>query len=193
MCLTAFGFKDSKYVIQNMTYFYMTSVVLGGFLYFLNLEFSESQMGLVFTYQNYSIPYLVLVIISPVMLYIYYKERKEIHHYEQFYSVIITFLDGTQKTFHSYLDTGNKLKDPITKKYIVLIKEQLLPKIDSHTLLYVPYHSLNHTGIIRCLRIESLELNEKKSKNYLVGISEGDLLRDGVECVLNSYCLEELL
>ena len=38
MCLATFGIKDRKYLIQNLGYLYMTSTVLGGFLYFLNLE-----------------------------------------------------------------------------------------------------------------------------------------------------------
>ena len=42
MCIISFGLKDSKYFIQNLGYLYMTSTVLGGFLYFLNLSFSES-------------------------------------------------------------------------------------------------------------------------------------------------------
>ena len=50
MCLATFGIKDRKYLIQNLGYLYMTSTVLGGFLYFLNLTFSESHYGLVFTY-----------------------------------------------------------------------------------------------------------------------------------------------
>ena len=50
MCTISFGIKDKKYVIQNLSYFYMTSTVLGGFLYFLNLTFAESHYGLIFSY-----------------------------------------------------------------------------------------------------------------------------------------------
>ncbi len=182
LCGFAFGFKDKTYCIQNVSYFYMTSVILGGFLYWLQLEFSSDFL-----------PYLFFVIISPIPLYIYYKERKEAYRYAVHYAVTVTFLDGTVKKFQAFLDTGNKLRDPITKKYIILVRKELLQDLDLSKILYVPYQSLNHEGIIQCLRISSIEIQNKKSNQYLIGISEGSLLRDGVDCVLNSYCLEELL
>ncbi len=193
MCILSFGWKDKNYLMQNISYFYMTSVILGGFLYFLKLEFSENQNSLIFTYNDYQIPYLFLVILSPIMLYIYYRQRNHEKKYSSYYEVTIAFLDGKIKKFQGFLDTGNKLKDPITKKYVILIKENLLQNIKQKRILYVPYHSLNHEGLIKCFPIDYLEINKKKSKNYLVGISEDDLIRDGVDCVLNSNCLEELL
>lgn len=192
MCIVSYGLKDKKYTIQNMSYFYMTSTVLGGFLYFLNLTFSESQEGLVFTYQTISIPYIFLVIASPIMLYVYFQQRKSVKDYNHYYKVTITFLNGEEKTFSSYLDTGNKLVDPITKKKVILVNGKKIEDIKKK-IYYVPYHSLNHHGIIECFKVDSIRINGKSSKNYLVGISNGDLLRDGVDCVLNSYCLEELL
>jgi len=46
---------------------------------------------------------------------------------------------------------------------------------------------------MKCFKIDYLEMNGKKSKNYLIGISEGELIKDGIDCVLNQYCLEEFL
>ncbi len=193
MCVASFGLKDRRYTIQNLSYFYMTSTVLGGFLYFLQLSFSENQNGLIFTYDQVSISYVFLVIISPIMLYIYIKQRREVSHYERFYEVKIFFLDGKCLSLNSYLDTGNKLVDPITKKKIVLVSSGKIQDMHFKRFIYVPYHSLNHHGLMKCVSIDHLEVGDKKSKNYLVGISEGDLLSDGVECVLNASCLEELL
>ena len=39
MIIISFGFKSIKSFINNMIYLYMCSVILGGFLYFLNIEF----------------------------------------------------------------------------------------------------------------------------------------------------------
>jgi len=192
MCVVSFGLKDKKYTIQNMSYFYMTSTVLGGFLYFLNLNLGESQEGLVFTYQTISIPYVFLVIVSPIMLYVYFKQRQNVNEYSHYYNVTITFLNGESKTFSAFLDTGNKLVDPISKKKVILVNEKKMEEIPKK-VYYVPYNSLNHHGIMECFKVDSISINGKSSKNYLVGISKGDLLRDGVDCVLNSYCLEELL
>ncbi len=193
MCGISFGLKDKKYTISNLSYFYMTSTVLGGFLYFLNLNFSENQNGFVFSYDTISVNYLFIVIISPIMLYIYYKQRMSMNHYQNFYEVKIFFLDGQCLSLNSYLDTGNKLIDPVTKKKIVLVSSSKLKDVNVEKCFYVPYNSLNHHGLMKCIKIDYLEILGTKSKNYLVGISEGFLLRDGVECVLNAYCKEELL
>ena len=48
MLLIAFGYKNIKYFITNTIYLYMCSVILGGFLYFLSIEFSYKQDGLIF-------------------------------------------------------------------------------------------------------------------------------------------------
>ena len=40
MILVAFGYKSRKYFIKNIGFLYMSSIVLGGFLYFLNIQFS---------------------------------------------------------------------------------------------------------------------------------------------------------
>ena len=192
MCVLSFGLKDKKYTMQNLSYFYMTSTVLGGFLYFLNLNFSESQNGLSFTYDTISIPYIFLVILSPILLYVYFKQQKDVKNYQSYYDIIIHFENGNSETFTGFLDTGNKLVDPITKKKIILVSQSKL-KDREEKIIYVPYNSLNHHGLMKCIKIDFLEMNGKKRKNYLVGISEGDLLRDGIECVLNQSCLEEFL
>lgn len=191
MCISTFGLKDKKYTIENISYLYMTSTVLGGFLYFLNLTFSETHSGIIFTYNDISVNYLFLIIFSPIMLYIYVRQRKSIKHYKNYYPITIYMRNGETLKLNSYLDTGNKLVDPVTKKKIIIVKEAKIPKIKN--CYYVPYNSLNHHGLMKCFKIDAIEINGKMSKNYLIGISEGDLLKDGVDCILNSYCLEELL
>ncbi len=192
MCITAFGLKDKKYTIQNLSYLYMTSTVLGGFLYFLNLNFAEEQKGLVFSYNKLSVNYIFLVIASPIMLYVYYQQRKDTKKYTSYYTIKVKFTNGTTKSFSSYLDTGNKLIDPITKKKIIIVDQEKIKDIKEN-FIYVPYNALNHHGLMKCMKIDFVEVNGKQSKNYLIGISEGDLIRDGIDCILNSYCLEELL
>ena len=92
MCVTSFGLKDKKYTIQNLSYFYMTSTVLGGFLYFLNLNLTEKHEGLIFTYDKLSINYIFLVISTPILLYAYYKQRKSEKNYQNYYKITIHFL-----------------------------------------------------------------------------------------------------
>ena len=69
-------------------------------------------------------------------------------------------------------------------------------KIPKHFLVhpyFVPYHSLNHHGLLSCIKIRYLEMNQKRNSQYLVGVSHGKLFQNGVDCILNQSCLEELL
>ena len=70
MVLVTFGYKDIKYVINNVVYLYLLSIILGGFLYLLKVEFSYSNSGSVFFKNEFSINFVVLIIISPIILYI---------------------------------------------------------------------------------------------------------------------------
>ena len=48
MNIITFKYQNLKYTLTNFIYFYMISIILGGFIYYLNLEFSYTTLGLIF-------------------------------------------------------------------------------------------------------------------------------------------------
>ena len=126
------------------------------------------------------------------MLYIYVKQRKEVRHYENYHALTIHFLNGQNITLNSFLDTGNTLVDPLTKKKIIIIKAACIP-FPIKQFLYVPYNTVKEHGLMKCFKIKTVEIAGKISANYLIGLSEKDFLEDGIDCLLNSYCEEDLL
>ena len=125
MVIIAFGYKNLKYTFSNLLYFYMVSIILGGFLYFLKIEFSYSNHGLVFYYHGLAINYVFIMLFTPFILYVFIKSLnilKEIKNY--YYKITIIFDSNYTITIPAFLDTGNKLKDPITNKR--LLKEKLI-------------------------------------------------------------------
>ena len=62
MVLTTFNFKDVRYTLKNLYYLYTVSIILGGFLYFLNVQFSYKQEGLIFYFSGLSVNYVLLMI-----------------------------------------------------------------------------------------------------------------------------------
>lgn len=172
----------------------MTGTILGGFLYYLNIEFSYKQKGIVFFHEGLSINFIFLIIISPVILYIYLRSNKKLKsQYNHYYELFIFFKDGQKLTCNAFLDTGNKLLDPITNKAIILLEKASLKKIDTKRIIYVPYHSLNNHGLLKCISPEYVEIKGQKSKKYLIGISEEEFHIDGINCILNSKCQEDLI
>ena len=192
MCLIAFGYKNIKYTISNLLYFYMISIILGGFLYFIKVEFSYYNKGLVFYYEGLTINYLVILILVPIFLYFFIKSLnilKEIKNY--YYKITIVFND-VKLNLSAFLDTGNKLKDPITNKPIILINKKVLKgKINIRSPMYVPYNSLNNHSLLECIKPDKIYLNNKEIKNYLIGLSKTDFKLNGIDCLLNYKILEE--
>lgn len=194
MCLIAFGYKNLKYTFYNVIYLYMVSIILGGFLYYLKVEFSYSNKGFVFYYHGLAINYLFLLLIAPLILYVFIKSLKalkEIKNY--YYQVKIIFSNNYELITSGFLDTGNKLKDPITNKPIILINKKVIKgKIQIRSPMYVPYNSLNYHGLLECIKPKYLEINDKEIKNYLIGLSNHSFKLNGIECLLNYQILEDI-
>lgn len=192
MIISAFGYKDLKYTVNNLGYFYMVSVILGGFLYYLNLEFSYTHIGLIFINRGISINAIVLILISPIILYIYYKQVKKFKtNYNLIYEVEIGLKSKEKFMLKGFLDTGNKLIDPITNKPILLIQKGLI-KENEENLYYIPFHSLGNNNLLACFKPEYVKIENKTYKNYLLGISDKKFNMEGVECILNNKVMEDL-
>ncbi len=171
--IVVFGYKDLKSTLENISYFYMISIILGGFCYYLNIELNG------FNNKTY-----FLLIISPIILYIYYRQtiffkntRSLIHKVKIVFNDQVLDLNG-------YIDTGNKLYDPVTKKGVIIINKKLV-NLNDKKILYVPYYSVNNKGIIKCLKPQYIEIDGIKKNNYLVGLSDKKFNIMGVECLLH--------
>ena len=138
MVLIAFKYKNIKYTLMNLLYLYMCSVILGGFLYMLDLEFSYKREGIIFYFDKFSINYILLLIIAPIILGLYIYEHKKFKSTYNFNcKVEIVFCNG-------FIDSGNKLRDPITKKYVIIVSKKILVNyINIRGPMYVPYKSIN--------------------------------------------------
>ncbi len=192
MMISTFQYKNLKYTLNNLGYFYMISVVLGGFLYYLNLEFSYTHVGLIFIHKGISINILFFIIISPIILYIYYRQAKQFKTtYNLIYDVEIGLKNKEKLTIKGFLDTGNKLIDPITNKPILLLQKGIV-KDKNQKIYYVPFHSLGNNNLLKCFKPEYVSIDNKKYKNYLIGISDKKFSLEGVECILNNKVLEDL-
>lgn len=180
MVIVAFGYKSIKYTISNIIYFYMTSIVLAGFLYLINGNSS-----------NFNLNYIVLLIIGPIILFIYYKSNKKLKNtYSDYYKIKIVF-DNIEYNLVSFYDNGNNLKDPISRKSIIIVGNNRLEKIyNIRSPVYVPVITVKGTNLMKCFKPSYIILNEKKIYNYLIGESSIKF-SDGVECLLNKSLKED--
>ena len=187
MTLITFKYKNIKYTLKNISYLYMSSMILGGVLYFLNIEFSYKQEGLIFYNNGFSINLIVLVILSPIIIYIYIKQAFNLKlNYSNYYKVKIKY-KNKELNLNAFLDTGNKLKDPITKIPVVMVEESNFKNIDKY--LYVPCHTISGSSIIKCIIPDEFKI-DGINKKVLLGLSK-NIKIDGIDCILNPILLEE--
>lgn len=189
MIIITFKYINIKYTLINLLYLYTSSIILGGFLYLLNIEFSYKHIGIIFYNNGLSINFIFLLIFSPLILYIYIKQSKRLkYNYSNYYNVELYYNNKRYK-YTAYMDTGNVLIDNITKKSVILIdKRKLLFNIKEFRL--IPYTSVNGNNLIKVIKLDKLIFNSKEYKNILLGIVDNINL-DGVDIILNRKLLEE--
>jgi stage II sporulation protein GA (sporulation sigma-E factor processing peptidase) len=193
MVIVTFGFKDIKYTAKNLLFLYTISMILGGFLYYLNIEFSYKNEGIIFFHNGLSINVIVLIIISPVIVYIYIRQALELkNHYAHCYKVDLYFKDGTVKKLNGFLDTGNNLYDPYNNRPIILVDpKEVNFELDEYNTILVPYETIDNHGLLKCIMVDKVYIVGVGEKhNVLVGISKEKIKIEGINCILHSKLLE---
>ena len=157
-------------------------------MYYLNLEFSYKHVGIIFFNNGLSINFIFLIITSPIILYIYIKQTKNLrYNYSNYYNIIIS-KDSKNYKYTGYMDSGNVLIDSLTKKSVILIdKRKILFNISEFRL--IPYTSVSGVNMIRVIKIDKLIFNDKEYKDILLGLMDKISL-DGVDVILNRKLLE---
>ena len=193
MVLIAFGYHDFRYMLKNLFYLYTSSILLGGFLYFLNLQCSYRHEGLAFYFDGLSVNVIVLIVMSPIIIYAYVKQGLELkNHYSNYYQIDIYLKNGEVIPVTAFLDTGNHLEDPYQKRPIILLNSALIQlNYQDFNVLLVPYDALYHHGLLKCIVPEKIFIQGVGFReNFLVGLSNDKIQIDGVDCIMNSRLIE---
>ncbi len=173
MNVVTFGPKNLK---DNIFYFYIITIILGGSQYLL-------------TGNAYEINIIALAIISPIIVFLYIKSQREYKlKYTKHHDVII--IDGKETyKLTGYMDTGNTLVDPITKYPVILISKNLV--IKSKKKFLVPYKVVNASSLLECVMVNKVIIDNKEVK-VLLGQVDNEVFIDGVDVILNEN-LREIL
>lgn len=171
MIFASFGKKNFS---ENIFYFYVITIVLGGSCYL----FGDSKY-----LQNT----LLLVLISPIIITLYIKSlRISKEKLKVMHDVIIIDGINTYK-FNGYLDTGNKLVDPITKLPVIMVSNNI--NFLSQKIFYVPYVVVNNTSLMKCLKVDKV-LIDNRVVNVLLGLCDDDIFTNDVDVILNDSLRE---
>lgn len=189
MLLVAFPKLNFKYIIYNFCIFYIVSIFLGGTLYMLNISLSYKNNGLIFFNNGLSINFIVLLILSPIILYLYIKEQKLIKNKYNNYYYSKIYIDNNVVGATGYIDSGNNLT--FKGKPVILINRNKVNFLGDNYRV-IPYKVVNKILMLKIYLCDKLIINNKIFKNIYLGISEDDINIDGVEVLLNNKLMEEL-
>ncbi len=160
--------------LESIFYFYVITIILGGSSY-------------LFGGDTYITNVILLMLISPVIITLYIKAIRE--HKSKLnclYDVIL--IEGSESyKFNGYLDTGNKLIDPITKLPVIMINKEL--NIDAKKKFLVPYKVINNESILECIKVDKV-LVDGKCINVLLGLCEKSIFKDNIDVILNDSLRE---
>lgn len=173
--IITFGINN---IIKNITYFYLLSIILGGTLYLFDLNI-------------YKLNYQILLIISPILIYLYIKENIKYKNIYLNNYIVEIYINNKLYKLEGMIDTGNELKDPYKKRSIILVNINL--DYRKFKYLFVPFNALNTQGIIPCIKPDKIIINNKIFTNYLIGLSKDKFHLNGVECILPNTIKEELI
>ncbi len=184
MVLIVFGYKGIRYTLNNILYLYLISIIYGGFLYFLKIEFAYKNNGLIFYNNGLSLNFIIILLISPLILYFYLKSNRKIkQHYSNYYEISI-YINNEKKNLTAYLDTGNNLYDPYLKRPIILVNPHLF-NLKNKKFIMTPYHDVSSHGLLKCYKPDKIVVENRTITNVLIATLENKINIDGVDCILH--------
>ena len=184
MSIISFKYKNILYTIQNITYMYFISIFIGGSIYLININIPSIN--------NYVLKIIIYTLISIISTYIYTKKVKKIkYNNDNYYKVDIYLKDRPKITVMSFLDTGNKLKDPYNNKPIILLSKKIL-NINKEKIILVPYNTIDNHGLMKCFAPEKIYIHKVGyKKRLLIGLID-NINIEGADCIMNKLLLERI-
>ena len=166
--ILTFKYKDIFYTVTNVLYFYMVSIILGGFIYYLKLN---------------NLSYFFILLLVPLILYLYIKQNLNMKTtINKTYPLTIYFPNKRKLSLTGFVDTGNNLR--YLNKPVILVNGSLV-KVDV-LFSYMPYKVVGGSGLLKIFKPDKVVIDGKEVK-VLVGIS--DVNYKGVNIILNKEAL----
>lgn len=190
--IITFGFKDIKYTLNNLFYFYITSIILGGFMYYLNIEFSYKNIGIVFYHKEIGTNYIFVLLISPIILFIYTKQMKKYKINNTLHHKVDLYINNEIINLNGLMDTGNTLLEPYNNKKIIIVYDKRLNElVNENNFFLVPIDSVNNHILLKCIKVDKVFIEGLGiRKDVVVGLSNERIKRNNINCILNYLLME---
>ncbi|MFP7252750.1 sigma-E processing peptidase SpoIIGA [Terribacillus goriensis] len=213
---TAFGFRSVTRFLKLLLLFYFVTFAVGGSLFAIHYmlqtqaAFTSASFLTVSTGYGDHVSWLFVAIMFPIALYFTKsrmdKQRFEQFRYDQLHNVQVS-INGIAHKTEGFIDSGNHLSDPLTKRPVVICDQlflrnwfteeewqllaqansdlelDLLPKDWPYEFSVVPYQGVNGEGaLMLVLKPDSIliemEQVQIETDRVWIGIQFGNLTAD---------------
>lgn len=184
--IIAFKFKNIKYFFNNLLYFFINSILLGGFIYFINLKINKNNFFGNELFLNFGI----FVIFVPIIIYIYIRTCLKLKYKYSIRYKIDIYIKNKIVKLNGYYDTGTTIIDPYKKRIIILANKKIFENLKLRFLL-VPYNTINGKYLMKCFKPDIVYIDKiGVVKNILIGLVEEEIKIEGIDCLINKKVLE---
>lgn len=187
----SFKYKSKKEYIRILLMFYLVNIFISGSTYFIIYFTGISHLKISFL--------IACVYFSCKLLQYIYRDIKTIKHIKSFTKTITISLLNSNCKCEALLDSGNFLKDPISKSDVVIVKsnilKELIPRIElnyddvsiskvneiinnldddlSARVRFIPYKHAgsSQSNMILGFKADYLEIDKRKFPNIIIGVS----------------------
>jgi stage II sporulation protein GA (sporulation sigma-E factor processing peptidase) len=230
--LSSFGFKNVYQTARLLLLFYLMSFAIGGGLmavhFLTHSTFTVSQAGILTYNAGYGDPISWLfVVIGFPFVWFFTKQRMDKHvqekvRYDVKYAIRLK-INGIHRDTTGFIDSGNQLVDPFTKKPVVICDEafiaqwferedwiklkiasekmdmEALPSTWTEKLKIIPYQGVEGGhGFLFAIIPDELIIyynnKEIKTSHVLIGIQFGTLTKDeSYHCLLQPELIQSAM
>lgn len=194
--LVAFTYKNKKEYMSIILVFYLVNIFISGSTFFIIYFTGINRLKISFL--------IICAYVSCEILKHIYNDIKTIKHIKEYTKVIQIALFNKEFTCKALLDSGNLLKDPISKSDIVIVKSSALKDVLPNILIDYNYNDIDISkfeeivnlledkvaskirmipykhagsskgGIMIGIKVDYLKVDESKIGNIIVGVSNFD-------------------
>ncbi|MEG2457626.1 MAG: sigma-E processing peptidase SpoIIGA, partial [Bacilli bacterium] len=113
-----------------------------------------------------------------------YKLKRDINTHK---CVDVYLKNGKVIKLNGFLDTGNNMIDPITKKVVVIVNSKKIFNEFKDLYYLVPYNTIEGSGLMKCIVPKFIYVSDiGKVNNVVIGYTSQEFKIEGVNCLLNN-------
>lgn len=202
-----FSYRDINEYVRILLIFYFTNIFIAGssffIIYFTGI--SHVTISLIIT----------TTFVSGIILNYIFKDIKTLKYMKEMKKNIDVSINNIDFEFEALIDSGNLLKDPISKNEVVVVKasklkgiipdefldfdynksnmediNEFIDKLDeeiSNRVRLIPFRNISDSSFIIGIKADYIKVDERKISNIVLGLS--NLKEEEYSAILNPQLL----